>query len=86
LSDAKERARGITLLAAGTDGRDGSTDAAGAVVDESTWTAVGSAGKDAEATLRAHESYDALSAANALFKPGPTGTNVMDVVIGLVRA
>jgi len=86
LSDARERARGITLLAAGTDGRDGSTDAAGAVVDSTTWTAIGSAGKDADAALRAHESYDALTTANALFKPGPTGTNVMDVVIGLVRA
>lgn len=85
LSDAGDRARGIALLAAGTDGRDGTTDAAGAIVDASTWTAVGAAGRDAAAMLRAHESHDALAAANALFSPGPTGTNVMDMTIGLVR-
>jgi glycerate-2-kinase len=36
--------------------------------------------------LRAHESHAALAAAGALFSPGPTGTNVMDVTIGLVNA
>ena len=86
LAGAGERARGISALAAGTDGRDGATDAAGAVVDASTWTAITNAGRDPAAALRAHESYDALASVNALFKPGMTGTNVMDVVIGLVRA
>jgi len=56
------------------------------VVDASTWTAIASAGRDPAAALRAHESYEALASVNALFKPGLTGTNVMDVVIGLVRA
>ena len=86
LAGAGERARGISALAAGTDGRDGATDAAGAVVDASTWTAIANAGRDPAAALRAHESYEALASVNALFKPGLTGTNVMDVVIGLVRA
>ena len=86
LVEAGDRASGIFVLAAGTDGRDGITDAAGAVIDASTWSTMSSAGKDPESALRAHASYDALSAANALFKPGMTGTNVMDVVIGLVRA
>jgi len=86
LANAGERAAGITLLAAGTDGRDGPTDAAGAVVDASTWTAILNNGRDPEAALRAHESYDALARANALFAPGTTGTNVMDITIGLVRA
>jgi glycerate 2-kinase len=86
LAEAGDRAQGITTLAAGTDGRDGTTDAAGAVVDASTWSAIGSAGRDPAAALRAHESYEALSSVNSLFKPGLTGTNVMDVVIGLVRA
>ena len=85
LADAGEQGEGITLLAAGTDGRDGTTNAAGAVVDATTWRTI-SAGRDAAAALRNHESHDALSAADALFSPGLTGTNVMDVTIGLVRA
>jgi len=84
LADAGERAQGISILAAGTDGRDGPTDAAGAIIDHDTWTAIG-AQRDAMAALQKHESYDALSSVNALFSPGLTGTNVMDVTIGLVR-
>ena len=86
LATANGRAEGITLLAAGTDGRDGTTDAAGAVVDASTWTAISSRGIDPAAALASHDSYSALAAANALFAPGLTGTNVMDVTIGLIRA
>lgn len=85
LANARERAAGIAVLAAGTDGRDGPTDAAGAIVDASTWIAIGNSGRDPVAALAAHESYDALAEADALFKPGPTGTNVMDVTIGVVR-
>jgi glycerate-2-kinase len=83
LSESGERARGLTILAAGTDGRDGPTDAAGAIVDASSWSAIAGTGRDPAAALRAHESYDALSAVGALLKTGLTGTNVMDVVIGL---
>jgi glycerate 2-kinase len=86
LHDAGDQARGITLLSAGTDGRDGRTDAAGAVIDDSTWAAIAATGRDPAAALRAHHSHDALAAASALFSPGLTGTNVMDVTIGLVRA
>jgi hydroxypyruvate reductase len=84
LHAAGERATGITLLAAGTDGRDGTTDAAGAFADATTWTAIHAAGIDPAASLVHHDSHGALSAARALFSPGPTGTNVMDVVIGVV--
>jgi glycerate-2-kinase len=84
LSESGERAQGITVLAAGTDGRDGPTDAAGAIVDASSWTAIAATGRDPAGALRAHESYDALSSVGALLKTGLTGTNVMDVVIGLV--
>jgi hydroxypyruvate reductase len=72
------------FLAAGTDGRDGPTDAAGAVVDARTWTAVGAAGRDPRRDLDAHDAYAALDAAGALVRPGLTGTNVMDVMVGLV--
>jgi glycerate-2-kinase len=71
------------LLAAGTDGRDGPTDAAGAIVDGTTWQAIASAGRDPARDLAAHDAYRALDAAGALFRPGLTGTNVMDVVIGV---
>jgi hydroxypyruvate reductase len=74
---------GAALLAAGTDGRDGPTDAAGAVVDSQTWRAVRDAGRDPALDLKAHNAYAALDAAGALLRPGLTGTNVMDVVIGL---
>ncbi|HEU4830213.1 MAG TPA: DUF4147 domain-containing protein [Gemmatimonadales bacterium] len=71
------------LLAAGTDGRDGPTDAAGAVVDGTTAEKLRAASVDVAAALSRHDTYPALEAAGALFRPGPTGTNVMDVVIGL---
>ena len=79
-------APGIALLAAGTDGRDGPTDAAGAIVDGETWAAVARGGRDPERDLTAHDAYHALDAAGALLRPGLTGTNVMDVVIGLCPA
>jgi hydroxypyruvate reductase len=75
---------GSSLLAAGTDGRDGPTDAAGAIVDGSTWAAIRAAGRDPARDLARHDAYPALDAAGALFRPGLTGTNVMDIVIGLV--
>ena len=78
--------RGVSLLAAGTDGRDGPTDAAGAIVDGNTWTAIAAAGRDPARDLEAHDSYRALDAAGALLRPGLTGTNVMDVVIGVCFA
>lgn len=84
LADAGEQAAGITLLAAGTDGRDGPTDAAGAVIDRTTWAAIATAGRDPAVDLARHNAYCALDAAGALLRPGLTGTNVMDLVIGLL--
>jgi len=77
------RAPGTALLAAGTDGRDGPTDAAGAIVDGSTWGAIAAAGRDPERDLASHNAYPALDAVGALLRPGLTGTNVMDVVMGV---
>jgi glycerate 2-kinase len=75
---------GVALMAAGTDGRDGPTDAAGAIVDGRTWRAASDAGRDPDRDLVAHDAYRSLDAAGALIKVGLTGTNVMDVVIGIV--
>lgn len=74
---------GVALLAAGTDGRDGPTDAAGAMVDGTTWSALAALGRNPEDDLARHDAYHALEATGALMRTGPTGTNVMDLVIGL---
>jgi glycerate-2-kinase len=84
LHQAGADAAGIALLAAGTDGRDGATDAAGALVDHTTWSAVAEGGRDPGQALAAHESYKALRAASALIPRRDTGTNVNDVVVGVI--
>jgi glycerate-2-kinase len=75
---------GIALLSAGTDGIDGPTDAAGGVVDGGTLGAARRRGMDVRAALADNDAYGFLSALGALFAPGPTGTNVMDVKIALL--
>jgi glycerate-2-kinase len=49
------------------------------------WRAAERAGRDPALALARHESYAALDAAGALYRRGLTGTNVMDVVIGVVE-
>lgn len=81
---------GVTLLSAGTDGTDGPTDAAGAMVDGKTVPMARQAGIDPVPYLENNNSYaffqrlDAETAARSHIKTGPTGTNVMDIQIILV--
>jgi hydroxypyruvate reductase len=62
-----------------TDGRDGTTDAAGAIVDGTTWGRIQRSGIDADAAIRDFAAHDALDAVGATVVTGPTGTNVADL-------
>jgi hydroxypyruvate reductase len=73
----------VILIAGGTDGRDGPTDAAGAVVDGATWQRITRSGIDPAVALAGHASHHALAAAGCLFQTGPTGTNVADLILVL---
>ena len=74
----------VMVLAAGTDGTDGPTDAAGAFADGRTWERARRKGLDPEALLANNDAYHFFDPLDALLRTGPTGTNVNDLVIGLV--
>ena len=84
LAVALEGVPGITVLVAGTDGRDGPTDAAGGFADGGTLARVRATGCDPLAALADNDSNRALAAADDLFITGPTGTNVADLVVAWV--
>jgi hydroxypyruvate reductase len=73
----------LLLLVAGTDGTDGVTEDAGALVDGETCSRVALAELDVQKCLQNADSGTALAAAGDLIHTGPTGTNVGDLVIGL---
>lgn len=73
----------LLFLAAGTDGTDGPTEEAGAVVDGETCGRVTVAGLDVEQCLAGADSQTALAASGDLVHTGPTGTNVGDLAVGL---
>jgi glycerate 2-kinase len=85
-----EGCQGVTLLSAGTDGTDGPTDAAGAMVDGRTASWARSMGIDPVSHLDNNDSYtffqqfDAATGTHSHFKTGATGTNVMDIQIMLL--
>ena len=71
----------VTLLAAGTDGSDGPTAAAGAFADGGTVARGAAAGLDARACLDANDSHGFFAREGGCLVTGPTGTNVMDLVL-----
>ena len=73
------------LATLGTDGVDGPTDAAGAVVDGGTRARAEARGLDAQSHLAENDSYPYFEALDDLVRTGPTGTNVRDVAVLLVR-
>jgi glycerate 2-kinase len=73
----------LSILAAGTDGTDGPTEDAGAIVDSGSVERAELAGCDVERAFREFDSGVALEAAEDLVHTGPTGTNVGDLLIGI---
>jgi glycerate 2-kinase len=76
---------GITILAAGTDGTDGPTDAAGAIVDCDSVKNASGKNISANDHLERFDSYNFFRAAGGHIKTGPTLTNVMDIVVVIVE-
>lgn len=77
-------ADGVVALSAGTDGTDGPTDAAGAIVDGATIARGKAKGLTAVEFLRRNDSYHFLQATDDLMRTGPTLTNVMDLQVWLI--
>jgi hydroxypyruvate reductase len=75
----------VALLALATDGTDGPTDAAGAIVDGETVSAARARGWNPSAELQANNAYPLLADVGALLRLGPTGTNVNDLMVLLVK-
>jgi len=75
---------GAAVLAAGTDGTDGPTDAAGAYADGGTVGRGRALGLDARAALQDNDAYGFFSAEGGILRTGPTRTNVMDLAFAYV--
>jgi hydroxypyruvate reductase len=75
---------GIVLLSGGTDGEDGPTDAAGAIIDATSLAQAAALSLDAGEYLRRNNAYRFFEACGGLIKTGPTNTNVCDVRVVVV--
>jgi len=76
---------GAAVFSVGSDGTDGPTDAAGGYADGETAAALAEKDVSIPAALRENDAYHALQAAGGLVFTGPTGTNVNDVSVALLR-
>lgn len=77
--------RDTCVFSFGSDGTDGPTDAAGGYVDESSFGKLSAAGLNLKEVLRNNDAYHALEAIDSLIVTGPTGTNVNDLSVVLIR-
>ena len=77
---------GAAVFSVGSDGTDGPTDAAGGYVDYTTAAALKAQGMEIFAVLKENDAYHALQKVDGLVITGPTGTNVNDVAVALLRA
>ena len=76
---------GAAVFSVGSDGTDGPTDAAGGYADGTTLKGLKAKGLDLFAVLADNNAYHALKAVDGLIVTGPTGTNVNDVAVALLR-
>jgi len=76
--------RNIVILSGGTDGNDGPTDAAGAIIDNDILVSAKKQNLDFKFYLENNDSYNFFEKTNALVKTGPTLTNVMDIQIAIL--
>ena len=75
---------GRYVVALATDGEDGPTDAAGGIVDGQTTARAQAEGLDVLDHLRRNDALPLLDATGGLLRTGPTGTNVCDLVLGVI--
>ena len=73
------------VFSVGSDGTDGPTDAAGGYADGDTRDALSALGVSIDAVLQDNDAYNALLKVDGLVMTGPTGTNVNDVAVALIR-
>lgn len=75
----------VLVFSLGSDGTDGPTDAAGGIVDGSTAAHLADLGILVSQVLANNDAYTALGKADGLLMTGPTGTNVNDVAVVLIK-
>jgi glycerate 2-kinase len=75
---------GLAIISGGTDGEDGPTDAAGALIDAQVWRSAAKQGLDPASFLRRNDAYHFFAPLGALIQTGPTHTNVCDLRVVVV--
>jgi hydroxypyruvate reductase len=76
---------GACVISIGSDGTDGPTDAAGGYADGDTVKSLKARNISLEAVFRNNDAYHALKSIDGLVMTGPTGTNVNDISVALLR-